>query len=244
MDPLSLTNKPDLSVVIPIHNEESLLTSQIKDISRKLTENGLRFEVILVENGSRDRTFEIGKYLVGQDKRLQLIQTPKADYGLALRTGLLEAAGRIIVNYDLDFYDLDFACQALALEPFGYDVIIASKNMRLSKDHRKLIRRLISSIYKYVLYYAFGLNVADTHGIKAWRNDEKLKQLIVATSNNREIFDTELIIRSQYQGRKLLELPTEVSEMRQSVTPILPRAWRGLVQIIGLWFQLKVKEKL
>lgn len=239
-------NKIDVSIVIPVYNEELILKKQIENIVNELD---LRlkgsYEIIIVENGSTDRTLQIcnqfKKYQKYQSVRVESMSL--ADYGAALRKGMLSSRGKIIVNYDLDYYDISFLLQALALEPFGYDVIVASKNIKLSKDKRKFIRRLISSFYKYVLFYGFGLQVSDTHGIKAWRNDNKFRELIAETVSNKEIFDTELIIRSQYAGRKLLELPTRVIEMRKSVSSILKRASRGSAQIMKLWFRFNILER-
>lgn len=234
-----LRGEVPISIVIPVHNEEKYISKQIGNLVNQLKINFRKFELILVENGSTDTTLAKCKILAKQSTYVKVISIERPDYGLALRRGLSASSGKVIINFDLDYYDINFTKQAIALEPFGYDIIIASKNLRLSKDMRKSVRRVISSIYKYILYYGFGLVVTDTHGIKAWRNDKKLKELIRQTLNNREIFDTELIIRSQYDGRKLLELPIEVRELRKSVTNILPRAWRGFKQIVRLWIQLK-----
>lgn len=241
------SNNYSVSIVIPVYNEQKILRRQIKNIIRELDSRSkfkdkLKYEIILVVNGCTDKTFRICKNL-NRYKVVRTIFLDKADYGYALRVGMSSAVGKVIVNFDIDFYDINFLFQALVLEPFGYDIIIASKNIKLSSDNRKFIRRVISGLYKYVLYYGFGLQVSDTHGIKAWRNDKKLQKLINKTVNNKEIFDTELIIRSQYAGRKLLELPTKVKEIRKSVSSIFTRALRGSLQIFKLWLSIKIFKK-
>lgn len=233
----------DISFVIPIYNEGGILKQQVNTIIDRCAKNKLNYEIILVDSNSTDGTFKICQNLAENNSCIKSFRIEKTDYGLTLRQGFLNAMGNFIVNFDIDYYDINFALQALALAPFGYDIIVASKNLRLSNDTRALIRRFISSVFKYILYYAFGLRVSDTHGIKAWRNDPKFKALIAQTVNNKEIFDTELIIRSQYSGRKLLELPIEVREIRQSVTGIMSRALRGFVQIVKLWFLLCLKQR-
>lgn len=232
-----------VSIVIPVHNEEAIIKKQINKIIDKLKEKHIYdYEIIIVENGSTDGTLEIC-YALERQGKIKVISNKVADYGKALRDGMLQSKGEIIINYDIDYYDIDFLMQSMVLNPFGYDVIVASKNTRLSTDKRKFLRRLISALYKYVLYYGFGLQVSDTHGIKAWRNDDVLKYLITNTLNNYEVFDTELIIRSQYNGRKLLELPINVIETRRSVSSIVKRAIRGFVQIVKLWLYFNFKNK-
>lgn len=236
-----MTAQNSISIVIPIHNEQRVLRKNTLKIASEFNKrSNISYEILLVENGSIDGTYEIAKSLSENNKNIKIIKLKEADYGKALREGILKASNDYIVCFDLDFFDIDFALQALALEPFGYDVIVASKNLRLSKDYRSVLRKLISGLYKYILYYGFGLNVSDTHGIKALRNDKKLKRLTKKTINNKEIFDTELIIRSQYAGRKLLELPITIKETRKSVSKILPRSIRGLFQILKLRVTLKL----
>jgi len=231
-----------LSIVIPVHNEEKIIEGRILNLIKQLKNTKYHFQILIVENGSTDKTLSVCKK-ISAIPNIKILSLKNANYGKALRTGMLESRGKMIINFDLDYYDVNFAYQAMALEPFGYDIIIASKNLRSSLDKRSLVRKLISSTYKYLLYYGFGLKVSDTHGIKAWRNDDKLHKLILSTINNNEIFDTELIIRSQYAGRTLLELPTIVEEMRKPVTSILIRSIRGFYQISKLWLTLKVKER-
>lgn len=239
---MSMAKKIDLSIVIPVHNEEKILKKQISKLQREFTNNKNNIEVIIIENGSTDNTKTICHELA-RGNEITTIHLNKANYGLALKKGFLAASGNFIINFDIDYMDFNFAAQALALAPFGYDIIIASKNLRVSKDNRVASRRVISSIYKYVLYYLFGLRVSDTHGIKLWNNDNKFQNLIGQTKYTKEIFDTELIIRSQYAGRNILELPTVVNEMRNSVTYILPRAIKGFLDIANLWITLRVLSK-
>jgi hypothetical protein len=96
---------------------------------------------------------------------------PTADYGVALRHGALEATGDVIVNFDVDYYDLDFLKVAVdVLEgPDAPAVVIGSKRAPGARDERPWPRRLITSAFSMVLRRGFGLNVSDTHGMKALR---------------------------------------------------------------------------
>ncbi|OGC58275.1 hypothetical protein A3A70_03205 [candidate division WWE3 bacterium RIFCSPLOWO2_01_FULL_42_11] len=234
--------KITVSFVIPVYNEAAIVEDRIKQLYNELGSLIDEFEIILIENGSTDHTLQLCQSL-SETPEVVALSIKSANYGLAMKTGILAARGKMIVNFDLDYFDVDFARQAMTLEPFGYDIIVASKNHRLSRDTRTSVRKLISSIYKYMLYYGFSLRISDTHGIKAWRNDPKLRELVSRTVSTYEIFDTELIIRSQFEGRKLLELPTQVTEIRTSVSHIIPRAFRGGWQILKLWFVLNGKER-
>jgi glycosyltransferase involved in cell wall biosynthesis len=233
-----------VSIVIPIYNEERFLASALAKMRQELSSQNLsNYEVILIENGSTDRTHEVAVGLEKEFPQLKVLQTPKADYGLALRQGMLSARGKFIVNFDIDYWDILFLRKALAMLQFEYDIIIASKNALLSRDQRAMVRRIISQGYRFFLLIFFGLRVSDTHGIKAWRNDPELHSLIAETRFDKHIFDSELIIRSQKKRRNILEIPITVWEKRRSTRNILRRVPEAVYDLILLWWALRRKGK-
>src|SRR5438874_157405 len=93
---------------------------------------------------------------------------------------------------------------------------------RISRKSRSSFRssaRLASQASRLWLQTVSGLRVSDTHGIKAWRRTERLLEQIEACRFTRDIFDTELVIRGERAGFRLLELPVTVAEQRA------PRSW-------------------
>jgi glycosyltransferase involved in cell wall biosynthesis len=235
---------PDISIVIPIYNEEKFLASAIEEMSRYLAKHGIEdYEIILAENGSTDGTYSLAEGLQRKHSRLRVLRLGKANYGYALRQGMLAARGRYIFNFDIDYWDVLFLKKSLAMLEFEYDIIIGSKNTMLSSDKRALLRRTISQGYRIFLLIFFGLRVSDTHGIKAWRNDERLRQLIDQTKFNKHIFDSELIIRSQKAGRNCLEIPVGVQEKRRSARGILRRVPEAIWDLMLLWWALRKKGR-
>src|SRR3712207_5227768 len=104
----------ELSVVMPAHNEEELLYKAVHAVVDGVRDRGIAFEVVVVENGSADRTAEIATALAGEVPEVRALSAPDADYGRALRTGFLAARGDVVVNFDVDYTDLDFLDAALA----------------------------------------------------------------------------------------------------------------------------------
>jgi len=92
-----------LSVVIPAHNEELRLPSTLRRLQEFLPTQGYSFEVIIVENGSRDGTRMVVEQAQPGFRQLQLLVVPRAGKGLAVRTGMLAARGvfRFMCDADL-----------------------------------------------------------------------------------------------------------------------------------------------
>src|SRR5512140_1394722 len=88
---------PDVSIVIPIYNEEGILRGSVLELREKLRPFGFTYELLLCENGSRDRTVEIGKELEAEYPVVRLISIGQPNYGLAMKTGILEARGTIVI---------------------------------------------------------------------------------------------------------------------------------------------------
>ena len=229
-----------LSVVMPAHNEEGLLEASVRDVVAELRARNHRFEIVVVENGSSDATPAIAARLAEELPEVRALTWPQADYGGALRTGFLEAAGDLVVIFDVDYYEFGFLDRAVeALEaPDGPDLVIGSKRGAGSVDTRAWSRRLVTSVFSRILTVGFGLTVSDTHGIKVVRR-APLKDLAAACRYGTDLFDTELVLRAERAGLNVAEIPVVVEERRPSRSSIakrIPRTVLGLVRLrVALW---------
>lgn len=230
---------PQVSIVIPIYREAEILDRAITSMATGLDRRRISYEIILVEQFSDQATLDTSLEVVGRFPRVRHILLPTADFGQAMRVGMLDATGSVIVNFDIDYWDLTFVrmCLATMLE-FDIDVVIGSKNARLSVDNRAPSRRLISQVFRIVLQVAFGLRVSDTHGIKAWHRSPHLIEQIKACRFTRDIFDTELVIRGERAGFRLLELPVTVAEQRPPRSSIFGRAPGAAWNLLKLYLVL------
>src|SRR5438093_8291133 len=84
---------PRISIVIPVYNEEAILHAAVVDLRERLAPFGWSYEIILAENGSRDRTVEIGEEIARKYPQVRVLSTGEPNYGRALREGILEARG-------------------------------------------------------------------------------------------------------------------------------------------------------
>ncbi len=233
---------PSVTIVIPVHNEEKILTQNVSAIIKEL--EGIDYfswNILLVENGSTDKTLELARALKEKYPCVDFISSKTANYGAALQEGFLHSKSDFIVSFDIDYWDTKFVQVAAHVMQVRYDIIIASKNLLLSKDRRGLLRKIASYSFRMILFFVFGLRVSDTHGIKAWRNSEKIRNYFSKAFPGHHSYDTEIIIRAMHENCEVLEVPVEVIETRVSDRHILKRVPKTLNEIINMRRRLKTE---
>jgi glycosyltransferase involved in cell wall biosynthesis len=229
-----------LSVVVPAHNEQDYLEPAVTGIIKGLRSRNLVFEVIICENGSTDATVEVATELARQYSELRMLSLRDADYGRSLRAGFEAATGEVVVNFDVDYVDLDFLDAAMALRenPNPPAVVVASKRIAGARDTRSVGRRIVTRTFALILRLTFNLRVSDTHGMKLLSRSE-LVPIVRSCRFGRDLFDTEMILRAERAGLTLAELPITVRDARPSRTSIvtrIPRSLMGLVRLrLTLW---------
>jgi len=201
-----------LSIIIPAYNEENLLAVFLEELSFFLRKFILPFELIIVENGSHDKTLEIANYWAKKDKRIKVIHLSKPGYGQALIKGMKIAMGDYIVIYNVDFWDVKFI-NICKVDLLGYDIVTGSKNLSLSQDERPFSRRIVTRFFSLLLRILFKYKGTDTHGIKTIRR-KAIASILNKCKTRTGIFDTELLVRSQRKNLKILELPVDIKEIR------------------------------
>jgi len=220
---------------MPSHNEEALLATSVDEVCRGLRAGHEPFEVLVVENGSTDRTLAIAHELEAANKEVRVLSRRDADYGAALRLGLLEAHGEAVVNFDVDYYDLGFLATAVGtVGPAPAPaIVVGSKRAPGADDRRSWPRRVVTWGFTTLLRLLFGIGVSDTHGMKAMART-RVEELARRCRFDADLFDTELVIRAERAGMAVTEIPVTVTERRPSRTPILRRVPRSLWGLVRL----------
>jgi len=229
--------KPTVTVVIPIHNEAGFLPGAIERLTTELAAVDADCDIILAENGSTDGTPGIATDLAARRPDLSLIRLPDPDYGAAMRTGFRKASGEWAVNFDIDYFSGEFLQQALLLEADA-DIVLASKRAAGSDDRRSLFRRMGTLVFNRILRWLFGSSVSDTHGMKLVRR-EVISSVLPFVGSTQDLFDTELVLRAERDGFRIVELPVVVEEQRDARSSYLkrvPRTLLGLMKIrLRMW---------
>lgn len=226
---------PHLSVVIPVFNEAVIVEPAATDLMRALEARRIDFEIVLAENGSRDRTPEIVDRLAQASSRIRAIHEAEPNYGRALKRGILEARGDLVVCDEIDLCDLEFYDRALPmLERGEAEMVVGSKAALGARDGRPLVRRLGTFAINELLRWTLDFHGTDTHGLKAFVRSP-LSPVAEACVVERDLFASEFVIRASRMGRKLVEIPVVVHEKRQPTINLarrVPNVFKNLARLI------------
>lgn len=226
---------PEITVVIPIYNEEAILAQSVGELIRGFVAAGLdAYEIVLAENGSRDRTREIAAELAAAHPQVRTFSCASPNYGAALRQGIESARGTFVLCEEIDLCDLDFHRRALALlRDDVADLVIGSKAMRGAHDRRPAGRRAATRIYNGLLRVTLGFTGTDTHGLKAFRR-AALLPVVARCIVGHDVFASELVIRAERDGVRVREIPVELAEKRAPSVRLLRRVPKVLQNLLRL----------
>jgi glycosyltransferase involved in cell wall biosynthesis len=218
-----MSGTPHVSIVIPVYNEEGILRGSVLELEEKLRPFGWSYELLLCENGSRDRTIEIGRELEVEHPQVRMLSVGQPNYGLAMKVGILEARGTYVICDEIDLLDTEFYARAMALlERSDTDLVVGSKAMVGSNDQRPLFRRTATRVYNGMLRVVCRFPGTDTHGLKAFRRDALLETARRCVLD-RDVFASEFVIRAHREGKKVVEVPFAVREKRPPSINLLKR---------------------
>ncbi len=159
----------DLSVAVPLYNEEESLVPLYNAIKEGVEGLGLEYEIIFVDDGSRDRTFEIARDLASKDKALKVVKF-RRNYGQtpAMSAGIDIAKGDVIVTMDGDLQndprDIPNFLEKMAE---GYDIVVGWRHKRQDK---LVTRKIPSKIANWLIGKVTGVPIKDNGcSLKAYR---------------------------------------------------------------------------
>lgn len=214
---------------MPVYNEAEFIPEGLPQLIEAVAGATDDAEIIIVENGSSDGTADAARAI---SDSVTVISLPEPDYGAAMRHGFLVARGEWVVNFDIDYFSSEFLSTVLN-QPEDIDLVIASKRDPESVDRRPLIRRLATRVFNLLLRTILGSRVSDTHGMKGFRQ-ALVSDIAPQVVSTKDLFDTELVIRAERAGYRIIEVPVEVVEMRQARSSLIkrvPRTVKGLFRI-------------
>jgi dolichol-phosphate mannosyltransferase len=220
---------PRISVVVPVFDEEPNLAPLVSEIGSALA--GLDYELLVVDDGSRDATPATLARLAGEEPRLRALRHDR-NYGqsAALATGFLAARGELLVTLDGDLQnDPADAPRLLAELERGFDVVSGVRQRRQDSWVRKVSSRIANSVRRGVL----DDGISDVGcSLKVYRT-RFVRRLPPFAGMHRF-----LPALARMAGARITELPVAHRPRRfgKSKYNISNRLWRGIADLLGVWW--------
>lgn len=165
-----MTNQPDVSIVVPVMNEEANVVPLV-DAVREALREALSWELILVDDGSQDRTREVADALSAKDPRVRLVALAR-NYGqsTAMQAGFDCAHGKVVVTMDGDLQN-DPRDIPLLVEKLdeGFDLVAG---FRIQRQDRFFTRKVPSWVANRIIRWITGVAIRDNGcSLKAYRRE-------------------------------------------------------------------------
>ncbi len=202
-----------LSIIIPVYNEEKRIPNTLREVDEYLRKQAYDYEILVVDDGSKDRTVEVGRGLASTIKNLKITGYKKNQgKGYAVRFGLKEASG----DYRL-FTDADNSTSIDQIEKMwpefekGFDLVIGSRDAKgavLDPPQPWLRHVILGEGFKLYRKLMVGLwRVEDTQcGFKGFKK-EAVEKILPKCQINRFAFDPEILVLAKKLGFKIKEIP-------------------------------------
>jgi dolichyl-phosphate beta-glucosyltransferase len=200
---------PLLSIVIPAHNEEHRLSDSLNKVLAFLQRQTYQAEILVVENGSQDRTAEIARRFTKRHPNLSLLQESEAGKGLAVRRGMLAAQGeyRFICDADLSM-PIEEVNKFIPPILLDFDVAIASREIPGAVRYGEpLYRHWVGRVFNLLVRALTIPGIQDTQcGFKCFKA-EVAEDLFSVQVINGWTFDAEVLFIALRRGYRIVEVP-------------------------------------
>ena len=227
--------KPSLSIVIPAFNEEDSLGFVLDDIIINLPKYVDDYEIIVVDDGSGDKTPEIADLYAKKSKYIKVVHQKNSGYNQAMITGLKLATKDFTGYMQADGQNLvkDFeTCYKILPD---YDLVLAGRG----KPHDYNLLRLLLHYGGFALYRVlFGFRYEDPHWVYFWKTKEVQK--LELDPKGGIFLLGESLVKFRRKGLKITEVRTTYRSRMGGVQNAvkLKVIWRTLKSIFGVWWQI------
>jgi glycosyltransferase involved in cell wall biosynthesis len=229
----------DISVVVPLYNEEESLTELCNWISRVMQSHGFTYEVLLIDDGSTDNSWEVVQAISLINPMVKGIKFNR-NYGksAALNTGFKNCSGEVVITMDADLQDSPDEIPNLykKIKEEGFDMVSGWKKKR----HDPITKTIPSKFFNYVTRKISGIKLHDFNcGLKAYKS-RVVKHIDVYGEMHRYI-----PVIAKWNGyTKIGEQVVQHHERKYGITKFgLERFINGFLDLLSITFVSKFKRK-
>jgi len=226
---------PFLSIIIPAYNEEARLPTSLEKLYAFLNSQAYTFEVVVVENGSQDRTLQVGQEFANRLQNLRIIHIDESGKGLAIKQGILATSGqyRFIADADLSMpvdeinLFLPPACEC--------DIAIASRETPGSVRYNEPpFRHFTGRVFNLLIRLLVLPGLDDTQcGFKCFRGDVA-EDIFQYQTLNGWAFDVEVLKVARLHGWRIKEIPVHWYYFPGSKVNIIRDSIHMLIELLTI----------
>jgi dolichyl-phosphate beta-glucosyltransferase len=237
--------KPYLSVVIPAFNEEPRIGATLERVYAYLSKRDYPFEIIVVDDGSRDGTIRVVEAFAGQKPEIRVVSNDgNRGKGFSVRHGIEEARGEYILFSDADLStpieDVEKLLPKLTGEGFG--IAIGSRSIRGAdvRIHQPWYRELMGKVYNKIVRVCALRGFKDTQcGFKLFRADVA-RRVFAKQQIERFSFDVEALYLAHKYGYRIAEVPVTWYDSPRSRVSIASDPLRMFIDVLKIrYYDLK-----
>ena len=190
----------DLSIIIPVLNDGTTIAVILDIIKELFEEETFTYEVIVVDGGSTDNTFQIAK-----DKGAKVFIQKQAGYGSALKEAIRLARGQYIITMDADFSHNPYIVKRLFSQRHSAHIVIASRYIRKGLANTSFFRRILSVALNRFLSFGLSLPIRDISSGFRLYNAEVFKEIDFAERDFSVL--SEILVQAYMNGFQVKEIP-------------------------------------
>ena len=227
LNPRTLT----VDIVLPVFNEAHMFEQSVTKLHKYLASNlPYKWRIVIADNGSTDGTAAIARRLAERYPEIRLLQLPEKGHGRALKQAWVSSKADILAYMDIDLStNLDsFEPMIAPLITGDAGLATGSRLMKQSRTTRGFKREFISRCYNRIIRTTMKTKFVDAQcGFKALRRDVAQK-LLPHIKDTAWFFDTELLVKAEYNGYKIHEEPVEWIEDTDSRVDVVKTATENI----------------
>jgi glycosyltransferase involved in cell wall biosynthesis len=234
MTPAGLAEPVEVSVLVPAKDEAPNLPEFVQRCAEALGPTGFGFEVVIVDDGSRDDSADVLRELQARYPFLRVV-THRRQRGIAdaLRSASEVAQGDVCVFYpaDLQYLPADIPALVRPILEGRAEIVTGTKQGKYEKA-------FVSGVYNALCRWLFGVRVTDLNSVKAWRRD------VVAGTALRPDWHRYMVVVAAADGYRLDSVPVPLYPRKAGVSKF---NWKripvGVLDLLSVWFQLRFGRK-
>ncbi len=238
---MAKSKRPSLSIVIPAFNEEESLGYVLTDTLKNLPKTVKDYEIIVVDDGSTDRTPQIANSFVKKNKRVRVIHQPNSGFNKAMITGLGAAKKKYVAYMHAGGHDLIRDMSNCIRIMHNYDLVLGIRGKRIDYN---LYRLLLSYGALIVYRVLFGITHEDVHWVYIWRTREVQK--LKLDPRGGIFLLVESLVKFKRKGLKVGEAPAPYRPRyggdNKNTSPKV--VWKTFVSMLKLWWKIVTNPQI